>query len=99
MTVMVLISSAMLGFRSGAQDLQNNPKVAWKNPLASATEPAAYLSPSAMVTIPGGKEIWIACATAGQVLVFDPVSGSVTDRVAVPASPLGLVASKESAVV
>jgi YVTN family beta-propeller protein len=56
---------------------------------SSASEPV-YLSPAALVAAPEGKQLFIACAGANQVLAFDVVSERVTRSIAVPGSPQGL---------
>jgi YVTN family beta-propeller protein len=54
-----------------------------------------YLSPRALVATPDGKQLFIACATANQVLAFDPTSERVTRSIAVPESPQGLSLSPD----
>jgi YVTN family beta-propeller protein len=53
------------------------------------------LSPTAMVVTKDGKTLFIACATANQVLRFDLGSRKVTSSLTVPASPSGLALSAE----
>jgi YVTN family beta-propeller protein len=55
----------------------------------------AYLSPSALVAMPDGSRLFVACATANRVLVFDPVAQRVARSIAVPASPLSLALSPD----
>ncbi len=61
---------------------------------AAASEPAEAafeaLSPTAMVAAPGGEALYIACATAPQVLVFDTSRRQVSRRFTLPAPPSGL---------
>jgi len=65
-------------------------------PLSRRTnaEPV-YLSPSALLATPDGKQLFVACATASRVLVFDPASKQVTRSIAVPESPQGLALSPD----
>ena len=64
---------------------------------ASALPPADYLSPAAIVATPDGTRLFIACATANQVAVFDLTGGRVVERVLVPHSPSGLALSLDGA--
>jgi len=52
-----------------------------------------YLSPTALVASADGKLLYIACATAGRVAVFDTAQGNVVGAIAVPDVPLGLALS------
>jgi YVTN family beta-propeller protein len=66
----------------------------------AATPPALtkgdrYLSPTALAVTKDGRTLFIACATAGQVVVFDTASRSVTRTIPVPESPTGLTLSSE----
>lgn len=54
-----------------------------------------YLSPSDLVATRDGKQLFIACATARKVLVFDMEVGSVRDSIGVPDSPVGLTLSPD----
>ena len=54
-----------------------------------------YLSPIALAAPSDGNVLYVACATADDVLVVDPTTGAVTDRIKVPISPSGLAISKE----
>jgi YVTN family beta-propeller protein len=56
---------------------------------------SAELSPSAVVPSPDGKTLYIACATASRVLVFDVASGKVTRSVKVLPNPSGLCLSAD----
>ena len=58
-------------------------------PAPTGAEPS-YLSPSAVVATPDGKQLFIACATANALLVFDTAAQSVTRTIPLPPSPLGL---------
>ena len=58
---------------------------------------STYLSPSAMVAAPDGLRLYIACATAHQVAIFDVPGGKVTRRVALPEAPTGLALSVDGA--
>jgi YVTN family beta-propeller protein len=64
---------------------------------ASSFSPAAPLSPAALAATPDGTRLFIACATANQVAVFDFASGAVTKRISVPRSPSGLALSSDGA--
>jgi len=55
-----------------------------------------YLSPSALAATPDGKQLFVACATADRVLVFNPATERVSKSIAVPASPLGLALSPDA---
>ena len=63
-------------------------------PRPAIGEPV-YLSPSALVGTADGKQLFIACATASQVLVFDPAGERVERSIALPASPQGLALSPD----
>ncbi len=65
------------------------------SPLATPVEKPAYASPAALVATPDGRQLFIACATANQVAVFDTASATITRRIDVPQSPLGLALSKD----
>jgi YVTN family beta-propeller protein len=64
--------------------------------VLSAAGPT-YLSPAAMVAAPDAKTLYIACATADQVVVFDVPTAKVTRQIALPASPSGLAVSADGA--
>jgi len=83
--MLALSMHGSLGARTGESD----------SPLAGTPEPAAYDSPAALAATEDGKQLFVACATANQVAVFDTASASVAHRIDVPASPLGLVLSKD----
>ncbi len=63
---------------------------------ASAASPAGapanqnWFSPTALVASPDGQLLYIACATAERVVVFDTATQKVARHIDVPASPLGL---------
>jgi YVTN family beta-propeller protein len=63
-------------------------------PQASAQ--SVYLSPSALVATPDGKQLFVACATADRVLAFDLAAERVSGSIAVPAPPLGLALSPDA---
>ncbi|MCI0540939.1 MAG: hypothetical protein L0Z50_37535, partial [Verrucomicrobiales bacterium] len=48
------------------------------------------LSPAALAASPGGRTLYVACATANELVFFDTAAREVTRTVAVPASPLDL---------
>jgi DNA-binding beta-propeller fold protein YncE/mono/diheme cytochrome c family protein len=54
-----------------------------------------YLSPTALVASPEGKALFIACATANQVIEFDVAARSLGRRFNMPSSPSGLVLSAD----
>ena len=58
-------------------------------PAASLPQPGS-LSPTALAATPDGKRLFIACATANEVAVFDLASGAVTRRISVPRITLRL---------
>jgi YVTN family beta-propeller protein len=64
---------------------------------APATAPVAqkqsYLSPTALAAASDGKTLFIACATANQVAMFDTGAAKVNRVVNVPESPLGFALS------
>ncbi|MGA2659106.1 MAG: c-type cytochrome [Verrucomicrobiota bacterium] len=57
---------------------------------SGAPEKASWLSPAALAAAPDGKTLFVACATAKQVAVFDLHSRKVLRSFAVPESPCGL---------
>lgn len=61
----------------------------------AATPP--HLSPTALAASPDGRTLYIACATAGQVAVFDAVARKISHSIAVPDSPQGLAISRDGA--
>jgi len=69
----------------------------------SSLSPAApaqdenYLSPTALAVTADAKTLFIACATAHRVAIFDLASKAITQSIAVPASPLGLALTKDAA--
>lgn len=50
----------------------------------------AYLSPAAIAASRDGRTLFVACATAGCVKLFDTKRGRVSGSIRVPASPTGL---------
>ena len=56
-----------------------------------------YLSPTALETSCDGKALFVACATANQIAVFDLASGKISRTIPVPESPLGLALSPDGA--
>jgi YVTN family beta-propeller protein len=65
-------------------------------PGAHSAEPT-YLSPAALAAAPDGKTLFVACATANRVAVFDVAAGKVARTVEVPASPTGVALSADGA--
>lgn len=55
--------------------------------------PPGDLSPTALVASGDGKTVYIACATANQVAVFDTTRRQITRRFAMPGPPSGLALS------
>ena len=49
-----------------------------------------YLSPTALAASRDGHTLYIACATANEVAVFDTATRRMIRKISVPASPLGL---------
>ena len=68
---------------------------------AGATSPRPadrpHLSPAALVASPDGRTLFIACATANQLAVFDAVAGRIVRAIALPDSPSGLTLSPDGA--
>jgi YVTN family beta-propeller protein/YD repeat-containing protein len=60
------------------------------NPANGAPPAEKYLSPTALVATADGKTMFIAGATANEVLFFDVAAGKIMRSIAVPESPLGL---------
>ena len=58
--------------------------------LASSPAPSEDLSPMALALAPDGQTLYVACATAKQVLVFDPNRRAIALRWAMPGRPSGL---------
>jgi len=65
------------------------PAVGREGPRAASED----LSPGALAMSPDGESLYIACASANQVLVFSNSGRSVTRRFTVPGSPSGLALS------
>jgi len=63
---------------------------------ASLPQPGS-LSPAALAATPDGTRLYIACASANEVAVFDVASGAVTKHIAVPHTPSGLALSLDGA--
>src|ERR1700694_685436 len=54
-----------------------------------------YLSPTALAASPDGGRLYIACATASQVGVYDVARRELVRRIELPAPPSGLVLSAD----
>lgn len=67
----------------------------WRAPESAEEGVASWLSPTALAAAAEGGCLFIACATASQVLVFDTDLEAVTGRIPVAASPSGLALSKD----
>lgn len=64
--------------------------------LAAVSSAAApWLSPSSLVASPDGKTLFIAAATANEVLLFDVAASKVKRRLAMPGAPTGLAVSAD----
>lgn len=59
-------------------------------PANSASSFEEYLSPAALAATADGKTLFIGCATANEILVFDVEAGRITKSIPAPESPLGL---------
>jgi DNA-binding beta-propeller fold protein YncE/mono/diheme cytochrome c family protein len=57
--------------------------------------PSGMLSPAALAALPDGRTLYIACASARQVLVLDTSQRQVTKSVALPGEPSGLELSPD----
>ncbi len=55
---------------------------------------AAYGSPSAIVPSPDGKSLFVACATANRIAVFDLIANRFSRWLHLPGSPSGLAISR-----
>jgi YVTN family beta-propeller protein len=55
------------------------------------------LGPTALAASPDGKHLFVGCAAARQVAVFDLAAQRVMARIPVPAPPLGLALSRDGA--
>jgi YVTN family beta-propeller protein len=53
------------------------------------------LSPTALAATPDGGTLYVACAAAGQVAVFDTVAKQVSSSIPLPAPPSGLTLSRD----
>ncbi|KAB2660724.1 MAG: c-type cytochrome [Verrucomicrobia bacterium] len=58
--------------------------------VPGAPKSDASLSPTSLVASPDGHTLYVGCATAGQVVVFDTATRKVLRTVPVPDAPLGL---------
>jgi DNA-binding beta-propeller fold protein YncE/mono/diheme cytochrome c family protein len=70
------------------------------SPAATALPPAPDspdLSPTALVATPNGQTLYVACATADQVLVWDTAQRKVMAKWALPGHPSGLALSADGA--
>jgi YVTN family beta-propeller protein len=57
---------------------------------ASAAPAPTYLSPTALAASADGRTLFVACATANEVAVFDTAARKVARKIAAPSPPLGL---------
>lgn len=63
--------------------------------MVGLAKDAAPLSPTELVASSDGQSLYVACATAGQVLVLDTGSRRVARTIAVPDSPQGLALARD----
>jgi YVTN family beta-propeller protein len=54
-----------------------------------------YLSPTALVPSPDGKRLYMACATANQVVIYRTVERDIIRRIDLPGSPSGMALSRD----
>ncbi len=65
-------------------------------PLAdTSSAPTGDLSPTALALSPDGQNLYVACATAKQVLVFSTAQRQIIRRLALPGEPSGMVLSPD----
>ena len=64
-------------------------------PTDTTPVPAGDLAPTALAISANGQNLYIACAAAKQVLVFDPTHRQITSRLALPGVPSGLALSPD----
>jgi YVTN family beta-propeller protein len=79
-----------LGLHAGLISLLSAASAAQGSPALSGD-----LSPGALAISPDGESLYVACASANQVLVFISSRRAVTRRLTVPGSPSGLVLSAD----
>ena len=73
------------------------PWLAPRSSLAASLPQPGVLAPVALAASPDGTRLYIACAAANQVAVFDLATRAVTKRTAVPHLPSGLALSSDGA--
>lgn len=61
--------------------------------LSSGGSP--YLSPTDLALSPDGRKLYIACATANEIAVYDVEQREITRQIELPAPPSGLALSKD----
>jgi YVTN family beta-propeller protein len=54
-----------------------------------------YLSPTALAAAPDGRQLYVACATANEVAVFDTTTRRIIHTISMPASPFGLALTRD----
>ncbi len=69
--------------------------LAMVSPALAEPAPSAYPSPTALAASPDGRTLYVACATANEVAVYDTAMQEVLRTIAVPAAPLGLALKKD----
>lgn len=65
------------------------------SPLPAAEPSPTYQSPAALAATADGRTVYIACATANSVQVFDAQGGKVAGAIPMPAAPTGLALSAD----
>ena len=92
--ILVLAAHGQAGVIAGASDSPPADPVD-KPASVELTNRPTEVSPTALVATADGKRLFIACATANQVAVFDTAAARIIGRIDVPESPLGLARSKD----
>jgi YVTN family beta-propeller protein len=87
-----LLLAGLLLSMAGCSPASPNPA-----PGNAAAPPAGALSPAALAATPDGRTLYVACATARQVLVLDVAQRRILQRWAVPGAPSGLELSRDAA--
>ena len=62
--------------------------------LNSSLADTAPVAPSAIVPSPDGKTLFVGCAAANYIAVFDTTSNQITRRLHLPDPPSGLAVSR-----
>lgn len=64
-------------------------------PPTEAAQAQVDVAPTALAASPGGEVLYVACAAASQVAVFDTTEGKVVRKIGVPGLPSGLALSPD----